>query len=335
MKIAIVTDQSRTKYLPNEEGLFEDKQKRKTVKEIKEVLSERFTCIDLVFDDNILLKLKKEKVDLVFNLCNGINGNSRISQFPAMLEYAGIPYTGSSPLGHALAYNKIFSCKLFKESNINTPKFAYVNDLEEVEHVDIDFPAIVKPKDEGSSRGIWQNSLVFNKDDLLSKVKECLNTYDPPAMITEYIEGREFTVGIIGNGTNISVLPILEVDFSNLPKHLYKFYSFEVKVHYSEQTTYHVPAKLEKEIQERIEDVAVRAYKALDLKDYARVDIRLKDDKIPYVLEVNSLPGLMRGHSDITKMAEASGLGYKGLIMNIVDNAIRRYSLDRKLKFVR
>lgn len=150
---------------------MEDRQKRETVKFIKEVLSEKFTCIDLVFDENILNRLKREKVDLVFNLCNGIRGHSRISQLPAILEFAGIPYTGSSPLGHALAYNKIYSCKLFNEANINTPKFAYVSDLEEIEHIDINLPAIVKPKDEGSSRGIHQSSLVFNKEELIKKVR--------------------------------------------------------------------------------------------------------------------------------------------------------------------
>ena len=334
MKIAIVTDQSRTAYLPNEEGLMEDRQKRQTVKAIKEVLSEKYTCIDLVFDDNILIKLKREKVDLVFNLCNGISGNSRISQLPALLEYAGIPYTGSTPLGHALAYNKIYSCKLFNEANINTPKFAYVNNIEEIENIDINLPAIVKPKDEGSSRGIHQNSLVFNKDQLIKRVRECLNTYDPPVMISEYIEGREFTVGVLGNDENITALPILEIDFSNLPKHLHKFYSFEVKVHYGDKTTYHVPARLDEITQKKIEEAAIKAYKVLDLKDYARVDIRLKDG-VPYVLDVNSLPGLMRGHSDITKMADASGLGYKGLIFSIVENAIRRHRLDEKLQHVK
>lgn len=333
MKIAIVTDQSRTKFLPKEEGLMEDKQKRRTVKHIKEVLSEKFTCVDLVFDDNIINKLRKEKVDLVFNLCNGINGNSRISQLPAILEYVGIPYTGSLPLGHALAYNKIYSCKLFSQDNICTPKFICVNDIEEAKYIDINFPVIIKPKDEGSSRGIHQNSLVYNKKDLIQKVKESLNTYDPPIMITEYIEGREFTVGILGNEQNISVIPILEVDFSNLPRHLNKFYSFEVKFHYSDRTNYHVPAKINKEIQSKIEKTAIKAYNVLGMKDYARVDIRLKNDKIPYVLEVNSLPGLMKGHSDLTKMADACNLKYKGLIFEIVKNAIKRHNLDKKSEF--
>jgi len=331
MKIAIVTDKSRMKFLPNEEGLMEDNQKMKTVADLKKVLSEKYTCIDLTFDDNILSKLRKEKVDLVFNLCNGINGDSRLCQLPAILEYAGIPYTGSSPIGHALAYNKIYSCKLFRESNINTPNFTYVSDITELEGIDFKFPVIVKPKDEGSSRGIHQNSLVFNKKDLIKKVKEELNAYNPPIMITEYIEGREFTVGILGNDEDLFILPILEIDFSNLPKNLYRFYSFEVKFHYGDKIIYHVPAELDMNTQERIEDAAKKAYNILGLKDYARIDIRLKDN-IPYVLEVNSLPGLLRGYSDLTKMADACGLGYKGLIFKIVESALKRYKLYNKRK---
>ncbi|SHD77339.1 D-alanine--D-alanine ligase (fragment) [[Clostridium] ultunense Esp] len=209
MKVAIVTDKPRFKVLPTDEGIMEDKQKGKTIKGLKEVLSKKFNCIDLVFDDNLITRLKKEKVDLVFNLCNGINGDARLSQLPAALEYAGIPYTSSSPLGHGLAYNKIYSCKLFQEAKIPTPKFTYVSRIEEIENLNIDFPVLVKPKDEGSSRGIHEDSLIFNEDDLIQKVEKDLTTYNPPIMITEYIEGREFTVGVLGNGENLTVLPIL------------------------------------------------------------------------------------------------------------------------------
>lgn len=332
MKVAIITDKPRVKYLPTEEGLLEDKQKRNTIKGIKRVLSERFDCIDMVFDDNTVGKLKKEKIDLVFNLCNGIRGDARLSQLPAVLEYAGIPYTGSSPLGHGLAYNKIYSCRIFKESGVPTPNFIYVYDIKEIENVNINYPVLVKPKDEGSSRGIHENSLVFNKEELIQRIQKDLEIYNPPMMINEFIEGREFTVGVLGNNDNIDVLPILEVDFSNLPDHLNNIYSFEVKVHYGDKTLFHVPARLKEETKKKIENTAVKAYKALEMRDYARVDIRLKDG-IPYVLEINSLPGLMKGHSDITKMAEAAGIGYKGLIMKIVKNAIDRYGLYNKLEY--
>ncbi len=332
MKIAIITDKPRTKYLPTEEGLMEDKQKRKTIKNIKEVLSKRFDCIQMTFDDSIVSRLKREKVDLVFNLCNGIQGDARLSQLPAVLEYAGIPYTGSSPLGHALAYNKIYSCRLFNEAGVPTPNFIYVFRIEDVENLDINYPVLLKPKDEGSSRGIHEDSLVFNKEQLIEKLKEDLKIYSPPIMITEFIEGREFTVGVLGNDANIEVLPILEVDFSNLPEHLNNIYSFEVKVHYGDKTLYHIPARIKEETKKKIEKIAIKAYNVLEMRDYARVDIRLKDE-IPYVLEINSLPGLMKGHSDITKMAEAAGIGYDGLIMKIVKNAINRYGLYNKLEY--
>lgn len=327
MKVAIVTDKPRFQILPTEEGIMEDKQKRKTIKDIKEVLSKKYNCIDLIFDETLISKLKKEKVDLVFNLCNGINGDSRLSQLPAVLEFAGIPYTGSSPLGHGLAYNKIYSCKLFQGIKIPTPKFTYIYNINEVKNINITYPVIVKPKDEGSSRGIHENSLVFNEDELVKKLKNDLELYNPPIMITEYIEGREFTVGVLGNGKNVTVLPILEVDFSELPKHLNNIYSFEVKFHYGDKTIFHVPAKIKKETKKVIEKLAIKAYNILGMRDYARVDIRLRNE-IPYVLEINSLPGLMKGHSDLTKMAEASKLGYEKLIMKIVDNAINRYYSD-------
>ena len=172
MKIAIVTDKPRVEVLPTEEGLAEDKQKKKTVREIKNVISKKFKCIDLVFDDSIVKNLKEEKVDLVFNLCNGISGDDRLSQLPAVLEYAQIPYTSSSPLGHGLAYNKIYSSLLFNEVGVPTPDFIYVYDVKELKDLDLSYPVLVKPKDEGSSRGIHENSLVFNKEELI-KISNC------------------------------------------------------------------------------------------------------------------------------------------------------------------
>ncbi len=333
MKIGIITDKPRAEFLPTEEGLLEDKQKRKTVKHLKETISKKYDCINLVFDDNIIKKLKREKVDLVFNLCNGIRGNSRLSQLPAMLEAAGIPYTSSSPLGHGLAQDKIYSGLVFKELGIPTPSFIYVYNIEEIKDLQFNFPVLVKPKNEGSSRGIHEDSLVFNKESLIKKVGEQLETYNPPIMITEYIEGKEFTVGVMGNSDNISVLPILEIDFSNIPNHLNKFYSFEVKVHYGDQTKYYVPARIKKKTENNIKKIAIKAYRALNMRDYARIDFRLNKDNIPYVLEINSLPGLMKGHSDLCKMGTAAGLNYDGLIMKIVDNAVKRYRLDEKLKY--
>lgn len=334
MKIAIVTDKSRTAFLPGEEAYQEDKQKRETIKHVKSVLSEKFDCIDLMADKDIITKLEMENVDLVFNLCNGIRGSNKLAQIPAILEFAGIPYTGSSILGHTLAINKHIACDIFKNRGINTPDFICIYNIDDLEKLDtskIKFPVIVKPCDEGSGRGIHKNSLVYDMKSLKKIVIEELSTYNPPIMITEYIDGQEFTVGVLGNDDNITVLPILQIGFENLPDHLPKFYSFEVKAYYKSKINYTCPAKISDDLREKIEQTAKRAFKALHLKDYARVDMRVRNG-VPYVLEINSLPGLTNGFSSLTRMANACELGYDGLVHSIVNNAMKRYGMSEKVK---
>ena len=323
MKIAIVTDQLRTEFLPGAEGIQEDKQRKKTVGYLKEALSDEYEVINLTMDEDLLKNIKKEKVDLVFNLCNGIQGESSLSQLPALLDYGEIPYTGSAPLGHGLAYNKIYSGKIFNSSKIPTPGFSYVNSLEEIEDINLKFPLLIKPKDEGSSRGIQDDSLTYDKESLIGKVEECLELYNPPIMIMEYIDGREFTVGIIGNGDSIRVLPILEIDFSKLPDGLNKIYSFEVKFEHGHETVYHIPARIDDATRKMIETTAINAFQSLGLRDYGRVDIRLRDGEA-YVIEINSLPGLDKNESDICKMAAAANIEYDQLIKEIVQFAIDR-----------
>lgn len=329
MKVAILIDEPRVNVLPGEEGSNEDLQKRRTVKDLKDVISKRFECIVLKANNDILLRLKKEKVDLVFNLCNGIRGKTKLAQIPALLEFVGIPYTGSSILGHALAINKNYACKLFSNSGISTPEFICIYDIDDLKQLNnkrIKFPLLVKPCDEGSGRGIHQDCLVFDMYSLVKKVKKELKVYNPPIMITEYIEGREFTVGILGNGKELEALPILEISFEKLPDNLAKFYSFEVKSYYGNKTVFKCPAPLDDGLRAEIVDTAKRAYRALGMRDYARVDIRLRG-KASYVLEINSLPGLQKDYSDITKMADACKLGYDGLIYKIINSAVSRYNL--------
>lgn len=323
MKIAIVRDQPRVEFLPGEEGIQEDKQHKITSKHIKEALSDEYEVINLIMDQDLIGNINEEHVDLVFNLCNGVQGEASLSQLPSILDYEGIAYTGSAPLGHGLAYNKIFSGKIFKASNIPTPGFTYVYNIEEIEKIDLKFPLLVKPKDEGSSRGIKDDSLTYDKDSLINKVKESLELYNPPIMIMEYIDGREFTVGIIGNGEDIKVLPILEIDFSKLPKGLNKIYSFEVKFNHGNDTIYHIPARIDEITRKNISKTAINAFKSLGLRDYARVDIRLKDGKV-YVIEINSLPGLDKNNSDICKMAYSADMEYNELIKKIVKMGLSR-----------
>ncbi|MGO1469528.1 MAG: D-alanine--D-alanine ligase family protein [Tissierella sp.] len=323
MKIAIVTDKTRITYLNGAEGEYEDAQKEKTVKILKEIISKKYNCIDLIFDENIIKNLKKEEVDLVFNNCNGVVGESRISQLPAILESIEMPYTGSKPLGHALAYDKVYTGKILKESGILTPDFKIINSLEEVEDIDMKFPLFIKPSDEGSSRGIYQDSIVKDKPSLYKVVKRSLERYNPPVMVMEYIEGREYTVGVIENGNR--VLPIIEIDFSNLPKDLEGINSFEVKHDHVDDLIYHVPANIDEKLEIDMEDASKEAFKALDLKDYARVDLRVNNGKA-YIIEINSLPGLQKGYSDLYWMTKEV-LGFEELIFSIINSTKKRYNL--------
>ncbi|NLB19855.1 MAG: ATP-grasp domain-containing protein [Clostridium sp.] len=331
MRIAVVTDQKRASLLQNEEGILEDEIKASVSKAVAKVLSKQHDVIELMMTDNFLTVLEKEKVDLVFNLCNGIEGESRISALPFLLDYAKIAYTGAGPVPHGLAYNKIYSGHIFKGAGIPTPSFYTVNSAEEIKSLKLNYPVLVKPKDEGSSRGIHDDSLVYNEEALFLKIKENLVNYNPPMMITEYIEGREFTVGVLGEGENIKVLPILEIDFTNLPSNLNKIYSFEAKYVFESYVKYHLPARLEDELKEKIETMAKKAFNSLDLRDYSRIDFRVKDG-IPYVIEINSLPGLHKESSDIVKMAFKAGLSYEDLIMTIAQNGLNRANINNRNK---
>lgn len=324
MKIAVVTDKSRAEILQNEEGLLEDSFKESVVEAVMKALKTKYEVIRIPFEEDLMESIRREKVDFVFNLCNGIEGASRLSQLPTLLEANGIPYTGSGPQPHKVAYNKILSGKALQASGIPTPRFFACTKIEELSTMNLSYPLLVKPKDEGSSRGIRDDSLVHDFRELKAKVAHILDNYDPPALINEYIDGEEFTVGVLGNGHDLLTLPVMGIDFSNLPKQFRKFYSFEVKHHYDDFVRFQIPAEVDAHVEENIRDTAEATFQALGLRDYARIDMRVMDGK-PYVIEVNSLPGLHREISDLVKMARVIDISYEELVLHIVKSARRRY----------
>lgn len=332
MKIAVVTDKSREEILHNEEGILEDKFKESVKRTVIKALKKQYEVTTMTFDEHLIEKIRKEKVDFVFNLCNGIEGEYRLSQLPSLLEENGIPYTGSGPVPHKLAYNKIYSAKAFEAASIPTPKFFTCTSIDQLSSMDLTYPLLVKPKNEGSSRGIRDDSLVYNFEDLQKKVKHLLTNYEPPALINEYIDGNEFTVGVLGNGHELMTLPILGIDFSKLPEKFQKFYSFEVKHHYDDFVRFQIPAIVDISVEQKIKATAKATFVALGLRDYARIDMRVMNGE-PYVIEVNSLPGLHKEISDLVKMAKVINLSYDELILKIVDSAMGRYRNDPQFAY--
>jgi len=271
---------------------------------------------------------KKNRVDMVFNIAEGKHGRFRESEVPAVLDYLSIPYTGSNTFSLALALNKTLTKKILKAEHIPTPNFQLFVKGTEVLDSDLRFPLIVKPNCEGSAKGINKTNVVHNAVDLAVKIKECINIYRQEALVEEFIEGKELTVGILENGKT-RVLPILEIDFSNCKKSGEYFYSWKMKEFQGNQELglvpeFYCPARLDKDIEEKVKDVALRTHRAVGCLDISRTDIRLDKNNVPYVLEINPLPGLDPKESNFPIMAYAAGMKYEDLIEAILLSASER-----------
>ncbi len=271
---------------------------------------------------------RQNRVDIVFNIAEGKCSRFRESEVPAILDYLDIPYTGSNTFSLALALNKALTKKILKAENIPTPNFqVFVKGNEKLDP-DLKFPLIVKPNREGSAKGINASNVVDNKLDLFKKIKEVIDAYKQEVLIEEFIMGKELTAGILENGRT-TVLPILEIDFSNCQKSGEYFYSWRMKEYQGNTElglvpTFHCPARLDRNTEELVKDIALRTHRAVGCFDISRTDIRLSQDNVPYVLEINPLPGLNPYESNFPIMAYAAGMKYDDLIEVILISAVER-----------
>ncbi|MDD5347164.1 MAG: ATP-grasp domain-containing protein [Candidatus Omnitrophica bacterium] len=280
---------------------------------------------------NLFSVLKDSRVDMVFNIAEGKHGKFRESEIPAILDYLEIPYTGSSTLSLAVALNKALTKKILKAENIPTPAYQLFTSGEEEVDPSLRFPLIVKPNFEGSAKGITRNNVVDNKAELYLKVKELINSYNQQALVEEFIEGKELTVGVLENGTAL-VLPVLEIDFSSAATSGEYFYSWRMKEFQGDSQqgltpTFHCPARLDKDTEDLVKETALLTHRAIGCFDISRTDIRLSPDNVPYVLEINPLPGLNPKESNFPLMAYAAGMKYEDLIDSIVTSAQQRRNL--------
>jgi len=275
---------------------------------------------------------RKNRVDMVFNIAEGKRGKFRESVVPAILDHLDIPYTGSNTFSLALALNKTLTKKILKAENIPTPDFQLFSKGDEQLSPELKFPLIVKPNCEGSAKGINKSNVVKNEEELYNKVREIIYLYRQDALVEEFIEGRELTVGILENG-KITILPVLEIDFSNCLDSGEYFYSWRMKEFQGNREMglvpeFHCPAQLDKETEERVKEVALKTHRAVGCLDISRTDIRLDKFNVPYVLEINPLPGLDPKESNFPLMAYAAGMNYEDLIEAILLSAHERNRLN-------
>ena len=271
--------------------------------------------------------LAEADVDLIFNIAEGVEGRNREAQVPALCELLGIPYTGSDSATLAIALDKALGKKVLLQHDILTPKFQVMESARERLSPDMKFPLIVKPNAEGSSKGIGSTSVVDSEEELRVAVKVCVERYRQPALVEEYIAGREFTVGLLGD-KRPRVLPPMEIKFKKNTAR--PVYDYAVKQEWEEHVYYECPAKLTESEQKAMEKIARATFWALDCRDVARVDMRMDSDGRVYVLEVNPLPGLTPGYSDLVLIAQAVGMEYDQLIAEIMVGGLRRMREKRR-----
>ena len=272
--------------------------------------------------------LAEADVDLIFNIAEGVEGRNREAQVPALCELLGIPYTGSDSATLAIALDKALAKKVLVQHDILTPKFQLMESPRERLSPDMKFPLIVKPNAEGSSKGIGATSVVDTEEELRAAVKQCVDRYRQPALVEEYIKGREFTVGLLGD-KRPRVLPPMEICFKNVEVER-PVYDYEVKQEWEKHVSYECPAKVTEAEQKAIEKIARATYWALDCRDVARVDLRMDADGRLYVLEVNPLPGLTPDYSDLVLISKAVGMQYDQLIAEIMVGGLRRMRDKRR-----
>jgi D-alanine-D-alanine ligase len=275
--------------------------------------------------------LAEADVDLIFNIAEGVEGRNREAQVPALCELLGIPYTGSDSATLAIALDKALGKKVLLQHDILTPKFMLMESARErlpTEFGAMKFPLIVKPNAEGSSKGIGSTSVVDNEEELRAAVKRTVDTYRQPALVEEYIAGREFTVGLLGD-KRPRVLPPMEIKFKAADNQR-PVYDYGVKQEWEKHVYYQCPAKLTEAEQKAMEKIARATFWALDCRDVARVDLRMAPDGRIYVLEVNPLPGLTPNYSDLVLIAQAVGMEYDQLIAEIMQGGLRRMRDKRR-----
>jgi D-alanine-D-alanine ligase len=300
--------------------------------DIKRALSETGYKTTLFNVDSDIMKLinflRENKPDVIFNICESIGNESMHEMHVAgVYELLGIPYTGANAFTLGLAQSKVRVKEILNYYGLPTPKFMLCKNPVRITIEDnLDFPLIVKPSREDASVGISSDSVVYNLTNLRKKVRYIIEQFSQPALVEEYIEGRELNVAILGN-TKPEALPISEIDMSTLPDKYHKIITYNAKwmkgTDEYEHTKGICPAKLDKSLEQRMKNMALQAYSVVGGRDYARVDFRLTKDNRPYILEFNPNPDIA-ADAGFARSARTSGLTFEEMVSKIVEFALER-----------
>ena len=308
-------------------------------------------------DSALAEKLRDHRPDICFNICEAHFGDSREAQVPALLEMLRIPYSGSKVLTLALCLDKPMTKRLLMWHELPTPAFQTFERMDEPLDDDMSYPLFVKPSREGTSVGIGPQSIVHNEKELREQLRIIFDTYQQTALVEHYVAGREVTVGLVGNVTGFAArrlpqrlygtkrrtpgdlddlraggllfLPPMEVDLSPF-KNSDEVYSNRLKTDLADQLNYLCPAPLDPKQVEELNWLTAAVFRVCGCHDVSRVDFRLdeNDNFKPYILEINPLPGLAPGISDLVIEAAAIKIEHAELVNRILDAAMRRHGIQ-------
>ena len=325
-----------------------------TVAAVERALSAYGQVVRLEATPDFPERLRRARVDIVFNMAEGLRGPNREAHVPAMLEFYGVPYSGSDPFTLALCLDKARTKEVLSHHGVPTAPFALVRSRTEldvllrslpregasrrrgqrpsqVRRPSPATPLFVKPVHEGSSKGITERNYVTSVEELEAQTAFLLESYAQPVLVEEFLPGAEFTCAVLGNGAGARVLPIVGMRFDALPEGALPVYGYEAKWLWDRPENpleiFECPADVPDSMRESIERVVLRAYDALGCRDWSRIDVRLDGDGVPNVVEVNPLPGILPNPEDnscMPKAARAAGIGYDELIQSCLWHAAER-----------
>jgi D-alanine-D-alanine ligase len=293
-------------------------------------------------DEDLPYALKEEKPDICFNIAEGLGGDAREAQVPALLEMLKIPYTGSRVLTNGISLDKTLTKRIWRDRRLPVAPFQEFAIGDEPLRPELNFPLFVKPAREGTGMGVDTKAIVKNEKELRERAMYIVNTYQQPALVETFLPGREFTVGVMGRADaklfsrhpewyekdGFHRFPVLELDMTrSVTPHVYSNASKSKEVGEEGAPGYVCPAEVTPELDKKLKHLALRAHQLLYALDISRTDIRLDEEGNPRLIEINTLPGLTPDYSDLCLQAKAEGIRYEDLILDILYLGASRWGM--------
>lgn len=345
-KIAVLAN-IKDDNMPKPEGVppdaFADFDHIETIDSLRAALeTDGHQTVFLQADADLPYALKDVKPDICFNIAEGLGGDAREAQVPALLEMLRIPYTGSRVLTNGISLDKTLTKRIWRDRRLPVAPFQEFNIGDEPLRPELKFPLFVKPAREGTGMGVDTKAVVNNEKELRERAGYIINTYQQPALVETFLPGREFTVGIMGRHDaklysrhpewyekdGFHRFPVLELDSSrSVTPNIYSQASKSKSVGEEGAPDYVCPANIDPELEKKLKHFALRAHQLLYALDVSRTDIRLDEEGSPRLIEINTLPGLTPDYSDLCLQAKAEGIRYEDLILDILYLGASRWGM--------